>query len=305
MSKPAIAITGASGFIGSAVVRLALEQGLRVAAIVNIRSDLYRLEKLEGYVLIKYDTHFNEFNTINQLKNFAPDVFIHSGWTGVNSKLRNDAIQLDNIKITLDSIDLAIQSHAKQWIGIGSHAEYGIYNKRINEDFATNPVTVYGKVKLSTLWAAQAFCQFHNLDFSWIRLFDPFGPYDNSNWFIPYIIKELSNGNSPKLTECKQVWDYLYIDDAIEGILTIAKGHHKGIYNIGSGDPISLKEVITKIKNLMHSHSEPEYGAVPYNPDQVMHLEAGIDKIKALGWKPKTSIDDALRATIEYFAPKL
>jgi len=300
-NQKAIAITGASGFIGSSLLKQALKQGHRVAVISNNQSNKYRLEGVSGYELITYNNNFNEADTIKRLKEFEPDLLIHSAWKGVSSQDRNQATQFDNIDMTLNSIKLATESKCSGWMGIGSHAEYGTHNQATNESCQTQPTTIYGKVKLASFWAAQAYCQANNLDFSWVRLYDPYGPFDNTNWFIPYLINTMHSGQIANLTKCEQKWDYLYIDDAIAAILTLIKGNHHGTYNIASGEVISLKEVAQKIKELLPNATEPNYGAVDYRPDQIMHLQADVSKLKKLGWQAKTNIDEGLKLTVDWF----
>jgi nucleoside-diphosphate-sugar epimerase len=170
----------------------------------------------------------------------------------------------------------------------------------VDEQFPTYPTTLYGKAKLATCWAALGLCQAYNIQGSWIRLFDPYGPGDDSYWLIPYLIREIASGNSPKLTKCEQLWDYLYVEDAAKAILSVAYTQATGIFNLGSGVAIPLKEVVETLKNFVDPTIQPEYGAVPYRPDQVMHLQADITRIKSLtGWEPQVNIEQGLLETVK------
>ena len=116
---------------------------------------------------------------------------------------------------------------------------------------------------------------------------------------IQHVIREFLAGRTPQLTRCEQLWDYLYVADAARAIVSVANGETAGVFNLGSGRAIVLKELIEKLRGVIGSCVEPAYGAVAYRPDQVMHLEADITKLKAAtGWSPTTSLEEGLRATI-------
>jgi nucleoside-diphosphate-sugar epimerase len=194
---------------------------------------------------------------------------------------------------------LAAKAGCSHWIGAGSQAEYGVSNRKIDELAPTLPTTVYGQSKLAACLSTQKFCEAVGMNWSWLRVFSVYGPGDHPHWFIPYIIGELRAGRSPKLTKCEQVWDYLFIRDAAEAFIELARKQAGGIYNLGSGRTVSLRQVVEIISARLDSKTLPEFGAVPYRDDQVMHLEADIRRLTAAtGWVPKTSIEIGLAETI-------
>lgn len=292
-------LTGATGFIGAAVVKNILENGHLPVVLIRNNSNLRRLAQFGNIVYIKYDSLEDE-NLIDELQKYAPDCFIHLAWKGVSGADRNNAFQItENIPFTLQSVFLAKHIGCKHWIGIGSQAEYGNPNCKINENFPTIPTTLYGKAKLSACWAATGLCDALEMQSSWIRVFSTYGIGDEPHWFIPYIIDQLKQGKSPSLTRCEQLWDYLYVDDAASAILSIAYHKAVGIFNIGTGRAQSLKTVVDLIKNEIDPSATVNYGAVPYRPDQVMHLEADVSRIfSATGWQFKVSIEEGIKKII-------
>ena len=126
---------------------------------------------------------------------------------------------------------------------------------------------------------------------------------DEPTWFIPYIITELKKGNVPKLTNCEQLWDYLYVEDAANAILSVVYQRASGIFNIGSGQAVSLKSVVELIRKSVASDAVIDYGAVPYRPDQVMHLEADTSRIRqATGWTPSVTLKDGIERMISHYS---
>jgi len=300
MPKKQIAITGATGFIGAAIVRELLSSGDSVIALLRPNSDVSRLDD------IKEDIQFESYDLLKEdaLKSkFSADVFIHCAWRGVAGEDRNEEFQIkENVPSVIKSVELASKLGCTQWIGLGSQAEYGNLNNKIDESSPTMPTTAYGKAKLAGGVAALGLCEVYGMAGSWLRIFSTYGPGDAPHWFIPHIIGELLAGRSPKLTKCEQLWDYLYVDDAARAVAAVARQTDaKGFFNLGSGSPHPLKTYVEAIRTLLKSNLIPDYGAVPYRPDQVMHLEANIDRLVGLtGWTPLVNFSEGLANMIEH-----
>lgn len=296
-----VAITGATGFIGAAVVAELLDAGARVTVLLRPDSNHARLGGMNGFETLNYSGLLNEA-TVRSLREKKPDIFIHCGWRGVGAHERYEAFQItDNLPTILDAVELAAGAGCRQWIGLGSQAEYGNQNRRMNEDAPLRPTTFYGKAKLAAGVAALALCDARNLAGAWLRVFSTYGPDNAPHWFIPYVIREFLAGRAPRLTKCEQLWDFLYVADAARAVRGTANCATSGVFNLGSGSSRPLKDYVEAIRSELGSSVEPAYGAVPYRPDQVMHLEADITRFTAAtGWRPVTSLSEGIRATVAF-----
>jgi len=296
-----VVITGATGFIGSAVLAELLANGAHVTVLLRPDSDRRRLSAIQGFNELTYDGLLSK-DIIHDLHEREPDIFIHCAWRGVGGIEKNEAFQIEvNIPLTTDSVELAAAVGCKQWIGFGSQAEYGNPNRRINEDCPLEPTTLYGKAKLASGMAALALCEAYKMAGAWLRVFSTYGPGDAPSWFIPYIIQEFLGGHAPKLTKCEQLWDYLYVTDAARAVVATARGSVSGVFNLGSGSSYALKEYVELIRGELGSPTEAAYGAVPYRQDQVMHLEADITRLIAVtGWSPVVTPLEGIRKVVEF-----
>lgn len=300
-----LVLTGAAGFLGASVLKELLSKNFEVLLILRKNTDCWRINSLISHCQIIY-SDLNSLEEFQQeLIKFKPDALIHTAWTGVFNNKRNDFEQInDNVSCAINLFKIFEKAQVKTIVAVGSQAEYGPVNHQIDEYQLTSPTTLYGAAKLACYHMLNVLCQQRNIRFVWHRLFSSYGPRDHQSWFIPYLIKQLANGQEPNLTPGQQLWDYIYIDDAAKAIvLSLIHSNASGIYNLGSGTIISIKALSEKIRNIINPNLNLGFGKLLYRPDQVMHLQADITKIQNdLGWRPITSLECGLKKTIKWFS---
>jgi UDP-glucose 4-epimerase len=298
-------VTGATGHIGSHLVRYLLEQGVEVAALVRpTTSNLWRIEDIFHRLhIIKRDLS-NIDRSRAAIQKFAPEIVIHLGWHGVSSGYRNDPAQItQNLSGSLRLLELAHEGGCQKWIGLGSQAEYGPSNRVLTEDLPTHPVTTYGVAKLCLGLLSGKLCEAYGVGFTWLRLTASYGPMDDEEHMIPQVILKLLRGEKPSLTLGEQRHDYLYVEDVATAIWKAASQlTAQGIFNLGSGGADTVKSIVERIRDLIDSNLPLGFGEVPYRPDQIMHLQADISRLReATGWSPQVSLEEGLGRTVEWF----
>ncbi len=295
-----IIVHGASSFLGKHFVKKLVSKNLPVLILARETS---KIEFEQSHPLVKVARYKKFIEEIQHhgFKLNAP-VFFEFSWEGVFGSERNDPRQISfNLPLISASVKTAGNLKAKHWIGIGSQAEYGNLNRTISEKEECKPTTLYGKAKLECSKISSELCREFNIEHSWLRLFSVYGPDDNHEWLIQYLIKKMMLHKEIDVTKGEQKWDYLYVEDIAEMFLKLMNAKGVGIANLGSGKAIGVRQIITIIKDLTKSNSKINFGAVPYRPDQVMLMEADISKLSGfLGWKPTTGIEEGLRKTIDF-----
>jgi nucleoside-diphosphate-sugar epimerase len=207
-----------------------------------------------------------------------------------------------NIASTVQLAQLASRIGCRAFVGTGSQAEYGPQNRRLAECAATTPTTLYGAAKL----AAYHFCRVtlanSGVRLAWMRIFSCYGPKDNPGWLIPGLIESLLNRRCMPLTGGEQMWDYLYAPDAARAIALAGTCERAaGVFNVGSGTVVPLRTVVESIRDQLDPSLPLAFGEVPYQRDQVMHLQADVRKLRhATGWKAETRLNDGLIQTIAW-----
>lgn len=284
--------------IGSAVVEQLVSQGCEVLVLTRhkeLEKDSIKQKKIIYCDLVDLD----KFDC--DLKGY--DTFIHLGWCSTTGPARdNTEVQELNIKVTLDAVKLAKRLGCTCFIGAGSQAEYGRTNKKLSSQLECNPESAYGIAKYSAGKLSRILANQLGMRHCWVRILSVYGPKDNPNSLISYVIKSLLKGESAELTKCEQEWDYIYVEDCAKAICLIAnKGQNGMVYPIGSGKTKLLKEYVEIIKNIINKNGIIQYGKKNYYPHQPMYLCADIDDlIKDTGYKSSYSFEEGIIKTIEY-----
>ena len=291
-------VTGARGFIGSAIVRAALNSGHSVAALVRPGSTGGRLSDIANDVTFIHSDFagLSLPTTRAACRRFAPDIVVHAAWQGVAGAERNAEWQAArNVPAAFELLMLAADAGATHFIGLGSQAEYGPCSGRISEEQPLAPTTLYGAAKVSACATTQKAAKLRNMKHSWLRVFSTYGAGSEPGWVLPMAANTMARGVAPDLTPCEQRWEFLHVRDAAGAVIAIGERGATGAFNLGSGDARPLRDVLLALRDRIDSTVMPNFGAIAYRPDQVMYLEADIARLKsATGWSPKTSLESGL-----------
>ena len=294
-----ILLTGAGGFVGAAVVKAAVAAGHDVVALV--RNNSSRLATIADHISLQRIELADRPALAALLEAVRPEIVIHSAWEGVGGALRSGDIQLDNIRTTVGLADAAIAAGTRKFVGIGSQAEYGRYDRKIVESDLPQPTMLYGAAKLAANYLVAQRCGEAGVSFAWLRLFSVYGPGDNANWLIPSSAASLVRSKAPLCTAGTQKWDYLHIDDVADGVLAAATTDGAtGVFNLSSGNPVAIRTIVETLRDIAAPGLDLTFGAIPFGPDQIMHLEGDNRRLHAAtGWFPQVPLREGLRQVVD------
>ncbi|MFV0378020.1 MAG: NAD-dependent epimerase/dehydratase family protein [Mangrovibacterium sp.] len=306
MNNNKLLITGVTGFLGAHAVEFLLADGYEVLAIKRRQSKLFRCT---GFIdRVKWvDIEDEQLGQV--IIDFKPNTFLHFAWNGVIAAERTDwEKQIGNIDFTFRLLELSQKAGISKFICIGSQAEYGQFSGRIGEEAVCRPVCAYGSVKLATSYMVKTFCEQNDIEWYWLRQFSVFGPKEEPIWVLSAAIVNLLQHNEMQLTGCEQRYDYIYVTDFARAISKVVKAQgQSGIYNLSSNQSVTLRGMLEQIREqITPDMSLLKFGALPYRPNQVMHMEGNSSKFyKTFGFKIESDLKSNIRDTIEYYKKQI
>ena len=142
-----------------------------------------------------------------------------------------------------------------------------------------------------------------NVNLICIRPFNTFGPYQSEKAIVPEIVIKCLLNKEIKTTSGQQTREFNYIDNIIDGILLINKKfkHHIEPINLGSNNPIKIKDLVRKIHKFTNSRSKLKIGSLMHRPNEIWKMQANNTIVKKMGWKPIINLDVGLKRTINWY----
>lgn len=297
-------ITGATGFVGQALVNQLI------------------LEKNQVYVLVRNETKipcewkenelatilFAEMNTYNKIADYIKerdfDVFIHLAWDGTSGMKRADAeLQLNNVRYCCDAVRLASALGCKKFLNAGSIMEYEAM-KLIPQD-ASEPGmgNIYSTAKLTADFMAKATAIKEKINYNNIIISNIYGAGEKSQRFLNTTLRKLMNNESIPLTHGEQLYDFIYVTDAVKAIIRVAQSdviRNESVY-IGNSSQKHLKEFILEMKDVVGSTSELLFGKVPFCGALLSYNEFDTSKLEdKLQFTPTITFSRGIELTIRW-----
>jgi len=301
-----ILVTGATGFLGSHVVRSLAATDGEVYALARQAADRWRLTELGGRILW-VEGDLSEPNSIVQaVKSVFPAVVIHCAAYGVDNRQQDGQMAIKvNILGTQALLDASLSAKVQRFIHTGTCFEYGPIDHPIDEKETLEPVTNYGASKAASTLIVLQQGKENGLPTVVLRLFGLYGPCEGAHKIVPQVIRACLDVTPFDLTGGEQIRDYTYVKDIADLYARLALGiDFPGgqIFNIGSGSPITIRELGTKIAHLLGGENLLCWGKLPYRHGEMRMLVADITKAeRLLNWQPVTDLQEGLQKTINYY----
>lgn len=297
-----VLITGVAGFIGSNLADRLLKEGYEV---VGIDSLSYGLEEQipAGVVFHNVDIRTKDIYPLFQ----GIDTVFHFAAKNSIVDCQNDPLGTADINVTgtVNVFLAASQAKVRKVIYAESSAIYEGSTKLPTPEEDEHPESFYASSKLATKYFADAFQRYHGIQTTALRYFNVYGPRQDYRRTIPpvfsgFIIKMLKGEQPIIYGDGSKRRDFIHVDDINDfHILAMEDDRTNGqVYNLGTGKNVSVLEIYETIKNILKVNIQPEFK--PDQPGEAQENLADITKALALGWKPKTSLEQGMKASIEY-----
>lgn len=301
-------LTGASGFLGSHLLeRLLKDDCYDIAILKRSTSDCWRIKELMDRARV-FDIDHVSLDTV--FEECSPDYILHLATLYRKFDDGSGAKEMieSNVSFPVELLEIGIRSGLKGFINTGTFFEYDCSIQPINEHAAPAPFNLYAKTKLAFESILKSYSD--QLAINTFKLFSPYGEKDNIK-LIPMVIQKALNHEKVQLSDGMQKLDFTYVGDIVEAYVKaidrmVLNDGLTGysVFNLGSGVPVSIREVVSVIQQNVGEVINVDWGE-PSAVD-IPIAYADISKIKTeLSWSPQYSIHAGIANTIEYYRTRM
>ena len=325
-------VTGAAGFIGSALCERLAERGWDVLGIDNI-NDYYdvrlkfaRLKRMgfEGVASDSAEIKSTKYPCLSFRKaditdretmqklfaEFKPDAVMNlAAQAGVRYSIENPYTYVkNNVDGFLVMLECARHWPVKRFVYASSSSVYG-ENGKIpfsEEDNVDSPVSLYAATKKSNEVMARAYRNLYGVPAVGLRFFTVYGPWGRPDMAPMLFAKAITSGQKIKVFNHGDMSrDFTYVDDIVEGIVRVMESdkaidNDNDILNIGHGSPVKLMDFISLLEEALGVEAEKEF--LPMQKGDVPTTYADTTRLRTLyGYMPATSFEDGIRAFAQWY----
>lgn len=264
-----IILIGSTGYLGNKLLNVLENENNNILNIIRNNN----IQNIKNYIDISDENFYTKINRFN------PDILIYTACSYENSiNDYNDIIE-SNLLFPLELLN-NVNVDSFIYIGTSLKKFTNIYSlsKHQFSDYGKYYSTNYGK------------------NFINIELENFYGEDEPKNRLLSRIIKKLKENDNIDLTEGNQKRDFIYINDVINGINIITKSNLKGYYSIplGSGEGITIKELVEYLKNTLGSKSQLNFGIIPSRINEHSGI-ADLSIMKSLGFNIELGLKDSIK----------
>ncbi len=313
-----ILITGSAGFIGFHTTLNLLKTGVKIVGIDSL-NDYYsvqlkkdRLAQLEGYS----NFSFHQVDIANKqdlesiFQKYSPTHIVHlAAQAGVRYSLTNpDAYIQSNIVGFTNLLETIRANPVEHLVYASSSSVYGNNNKLPfhESDQIDRPASLYAATKKANELMAYTYSHLYQIPSTGLRFFTVYGPWGRPDMSPFLFVKSIIEGSPIKVfNHGNMSRDFTYIDDIVKGIVAVLKktppqNELYRIFNIGNNKPITLKEYISIIEEILQKEALKDY--LPMQPGDMLATYADTSLIeKIAGFKPDTSIQKGMSIFIDWY----
>lgn len=296
--KKVALVTGATGFVGSHLVRRLIKESWKVHIISRPESSLEIIKDVKGETV----NHLHDGTTDGMLriiKESKPIIVFHLASLFLTQHQPKDLEPLirSNILFGTQLLDAMAANGVYKFVNTGTSWQH--YN---NEDY--NPVCLYASTKQAYEAILKFYIETTTLRVVTLKLFDTYGPNDLRPKLFNLLKKVAEDQKPLAMSPGEQLIDIVYIDDVVEAFLIAAdrllnnnaKKYEE--YAISSGNPLKLRDLVKKYEEVIGKKLPIEWGGRPYRDREVMVPWKRGEKL--YGWMPKVCLDEGIKKISEY-----
>lgn len=311
-----VLVTGGAGFIGSHLVKLLLRE--TDWQVFNVDKLTYAGNP-ENLTEVKDDPRYKFFQTdiadMNALEKVFENKFdyvLHlAAETHVDNSINNAAPFLQtNVTGTYNLLELSRRNNVKKFLYVSTDEVYGDLpietDEKFDEKSPLKPSSPYSSSKASGDLLALSFFRTYGLPVMISRCTNNYGTHQYPEKLIPFFTKKLlNNEKAPLYGDGKNVREWIHVEDHNKALLVmLAKGEVGNVYNIGSGDERSNRQIFESICKVLEKNPEDSFELVDDRLGHDRRYALDSNKLRNLGWQPEKNFDEAFGEIILWYKDK-
>lgn len=293
-----IFVTGGTGFIGKALVKLLVERGHEVLVLTHRHQNTAE-GSTNGVSYIFKDLRDTE-GVGTAIEKFGPEALVHLAWEG----LPDYSLEMSrrNLQYGMDLFSLAAEAGCSCILSTGSCWEYAGRNGKLTVEDALESRTMFPAVKNALRFLGEAIAREKGIPFYWLRLFYVYGPGQRKASLIPHIIQSIKDGRIPEIQTPGDRNDFIFVEDVAKAIAGVLESQpENSVYNIGSGHSTAVEDIVRITCEVMNRAFDKNIFE-NRQQDAVHNFCADISPIQNdTGWQPEYDMESGIRATVEHF----
>ncbi len=305
LTKMSVLVTGGAGFIGSHTVDALIKDGHRVSIIDNLSTGLR--ENLNPKAKF-YEIDIRDKGIAGVFKKERPEAVIHlAAQINLRKSLEDPVFDAEcNVLGGLNILECARNSGVRKFVFSSSGG--GVYGEATelptSEAVMPSPMSPYGLTKLVLERYLEMWRQLYGLEYVALRYANVYGPRQNTKaeaGVIAIFADKLLHGESPKINgDGEQTRDYVYVGDVVKANLAALESKKSGVVNVGTGVETSVNGLLAMIRRRLGTDVPAVHG--PAIKGEILRSSLNAARAKEwLGWAPKTSLEEGISATVEFF----
>lgn len=289
-----VLLTGASGYLGRHVLDRLRARGCEIVLLGRSRPaqapDLpwLAVDLLEGRDLAPL------------LREARASHLLHLAWYAEYGRFWRSPLNLRWVDASLRLLQAFTEAGGRHALMTGSCAEYDWRGDGLFHEDRTplNPATLYGAAKDATRRLAQAWCREQGATLAWGHVFFPFGPGEARQRMLPSLIEVFRGHAAPFGVNAQARRGMLPVRDAAEAFVHLLAQGCEGRYNICSGQPVQLGEVVRTLARLCAADPAPVLALATARPGDPALLVGDNARLLATGWRPTLTLEQGLAAMV-------
>lgn len=292
-------VTGAAGFIGSALCRRLSELGVEVHGVSR------SVRNAEEHIAHWWQCELENFEAVRSMVHAArPNLIFHLASNSAGSRAPELVVPIfhSNLHTTVNLLSAANEIGCQRILLTGSLEEP---DPRPDWPVPSSP---YAAAKFAAGAYGRMFHALYNLPVVLLRVFMVYGPNQRETYkLIPYVILSLLKGKIPRLSNGERAVDWIYVDDVVEAFVAaaVAPDIEGTTVDVGTGRLATVRLVVEELTDIIGPPTRPVFGTIADRPLEQVRVADIEDASRRLGWRAMVGLREGLCRTVDWYSQRV